>query len=147
GDFTQFNGETRNRIALLNDTGSTTLFNSVAGLSAGVKGMGIVTNTALTNIVGKVVVAGDFTFFNGAIRGGVARLNLDGTLDVTFNPINAAGTISGANGSVNAVVVQGDGKVVIGGSFTSVNGTARNRIARLNVDGSLDANFLGSGAN
>jgi len=42
---------------------------------------------------------------------------------------------------VNAVAVQSDGKVLIGGYFSSVNGVTRLRIARLNGDGSLDVNF------
>jgi uncharacterized delta-60 repeat protein len=45
------------------------------------------------------------------------------------------------NGTVYAVVVQSDGKIVIGGDFSTVSGTARNNIARLNVDGTLDAAF------
>jgi hypothetical protein len=41
-----------------------------------------------------------------------------------------------------------DGKVLIGGEFTSVNGTNQNSIARLNADGSLDSSFNpGTGAN
>src|SRR2546430_2444793 len=51
-----------------------------------------------------------------------------------------------ANGAVNVVVVQPDGKILIGGDFTTLspNGGAavtRNRIARLNPDGTLDAAF------
>ena len=34
-----------------------------------------------------------------------------------------------------------DGKIVIGGDFTNVNGFARGRIARLLADGSVDTNF------
>src|SRR5262249_20552779 len=42
---------------------------------------------------------------------------------------------------------QPDGKVLIGGSFESVNGVARKNIARLNEDGSLDPSFdPGAGA-
>ena len=52
---------------------------------------------------------------------------------------------SGANGDVSAVTLQADGKILIGGIFTSVNGTARNRIARLNADGTLDTAFLAVG--
>ncbi|HMJ64461.1 MAG TPA: immunoglobulin domain-containing protein, partial [Candidatus Binatia bacterium] len=48
---------------------------------------------------------------------------------------------AGPNDSVYAAIEQPDGKIVIGGLFTSVNGVARNRIARLNADGSLDATF------
>ncbi|MFN8923071.1 MAG: delta-60 repeat domain-containing protein, partial [Sphingobacteriia bacterium] len=92
----------------------------------------------------KVLIGGLFTYYNGMIRNRIARLNADGSLDVNFNP-----TGSGANDEVSAVIVQSDGKVLIGGKFTSYNGTARNRIARLNSDGSLDVNFnpIGSGAN
>ncbi|MBK8465170.1 MAG: hypothetical protein IPL32_05005 [Chloracidobacterium sp.] len=46
-----------------------------------------------------------------------------------------------ANGIVQVVVVQPDGKILIGGDFTVVKGISRNRIARLNPDGSLDALF------
>lgn len=51
-----------------------------------------------------------------------------------------------ANGMVNVVVVQPDGKILIGGDFTSLapNGgvsVTRNRIARLNPDGTLDTAF------
>ena len=46
-----------------------------------------------------------------------------------------------ANGPVNVVVAQPDGKILLGGSFTSVLGVARNRMARLNPDGTLDTVF------
>ena len=48
---------------------------------------------------------------------------------------------AGANGAVQAVVCQTDGRVVIGGAFTSADGIARNNIARLMTDGSLDTSF------
>lgn len=91
---------------------------------------------------GKVLIGGDFTTFNGTSRNRIARLNTNGTLDVSFNP----GT--GANGTVFTLELQPNGKVVIGGSFTSVNGVSRNRIARLLPNGALDAGFNpGTGAN
>jgi len=72
----------------------------------------------------------------------LARLNQDGSLDNTFNPD------TGLNGSVRAIAIQPDGKIVIGGVFTNVNGTALNHVARLNVDGSVDNSFaVGVGAN
>ena len=43
--------------------------------------------------------------------------------------------------TVFATAVQPDGKILIGGSFTSVLGVARNNIARLNTDGTLDTAF------
>ena len=84
---------------------------------------------------GKVLVAGSFSVVNGTNRQGIARLNANGSLDSSFNP----GT--GVNGTVYSVALQPDGKVLIGGEFTSVNGTNRSRFARLNVNGSLDSSF------
>ena len=51
-----------------------------------------------------------------------------------------------ANGTVRGVVVQPDGKILIGGEFTTLspNGgvaVTRNHIARLNPDGTLDTAF------
>ena len=46
-----------------------------------------------------------------------------------------------ANGFVYSIVVQSDGKILIGGDFTTIGGVTRNRIARLNPDGSLDTTF------
>lgn len=86
---------------------------------------------------GKILVAGAFTKMHGVARNRIARLNVDGTLDITFNP----GT--GANNRVSAVLVQPDGKIVIGGRFTSFNGTSREYLARLHANGSLDTSFVG----
>ncbi|MEY4483174.1 MAG: hypothetical protein RL693_626, partial [Verrucomicrobiota bacterium] len=86
---------------------------------------------------GKYLVVGDFATMNGITRNRIARLHTDGTLDTSFDP----GT--GANGIVSAVVLQPDGKILIGGEFTSYNGTPREYLARLNADGTLDAGFVG----
>lgn len=83
----------------------------------------------------KILIAGQFSSYNGTQREGIARLNADGSLDETFNPG------IGANGTVSTISIQADGKIIIGGFFTSYNGFARNRIARLNPDGSLDHTF------
>src|SRR5205085_7984919 len=58
-----------------------------------------------------------------------------GLLDTCFDPG------SGADGAVYAHAIQCDGKIIIGGSFTSIAGAAHSRIARLNPDGSLDSSF------
>ena len=89
-----------------------------------------------------LIVAGDFTTVGGILRGRIARLTSSGGLDQNF----AVG--EGANAPIRAVVVQSDGKVLIGGEFTTFDGVTRNRIARLNSDGTLDSNFNpGSGVN
>ncbi|QQR87933.1 MAG: delta-60 repeat domain-containing protein [Flavobacteriales bacterium] len=84
---------------------------------------------------GKVLVAGYFTEFDGTPIGGIARLNSDGTLDNTF----ASGT--GFDNAVNAMVVQPDGKIVVGGTFGSYNGSAKPGLVRLAANGAIDATF------
>lgn len=83
---------------------------------------------------------------NAAARN-VRRYNSDFTLDETFNaPLFS----SGSGGFVRDAVEQPDGKLVIVGHFTTINGTSVGRIARLNSDGSLDDssfNFEGVGFN
>src|SRR2546423_1376265 len=64
------------------------------------------------------------------------RSTREGTMDDGFR-----NGVAGAKRTVLSVAVQSDGKVLIGGLFSSVNGTARGRIARLNSDGTLDAGF------
>ncbi|MBP8822447.1 MAG: T9SS type A sorting domain-containing protein [Flavobacteriales bacterium] len=136
GNFTSFNGAAVNRIVRLNVDGSTD-----PGFGPGTGANDVITAVAM-QADGKVLIAGSFTSYNGTNRRRVARLNADGTLDGTFNP----GT--GPNQRVDAIVVQPDGKVLIAGTFVSVNGSSRNRVARLNANGTLDGSFNpGTGAN
>src|SRR6185369_7988800 len=88
---------------------------------------------------GKTIIAGYFGWVQGVPRNKVARLNVDGSLDTGFNP--------NPDSYVYCVAVQPDGKILIGGSFTTLqpNGASapvqRSNIARLNADGTLDASF------
>ncbi|OQX06642.1 MAG: hypothetical protein BWK80_50465 [Desulfobacteraceae bacterium IS3] len=90
---------------------------------------------------GKIVIGGSFTTVSGVSRSGIARLNIDGSLDTTFNPG------LGASGYLFSIAVQPDGKILIGGGFSTFNSVSRYGVARLNTDGSLDMTFdPGSGA-
>lgn len=84
---------------------------------------------------GKLIIGGSFSYVQGVDRRNLARLNADGSLDPTFDPG------SGPNEFVAAISVQADGKLIVGGFFTSVNGVERPGLARLNADGSLDSSF------
>ena len=91
----------------------------------------------------QLVVGGDFTLANGVPRQRIVRLNSDGTVDAGFSQPSSA---YGANDSVRAIALQPDGRIVVGGLFTSFNSGNLNHIARLNNDGSLDSQFTpGSG--
>jgi len=137
GWFTDYNGTSANRIARLNLDGS--IDNSFK-TGAGFTGFsGYVKSIALQQD-GKIVVGGNFTAFNGTTRHRIARLNSDGSLDTSFDPL------TGFNSDVNSVAIQSDGKIVVAGVFSSFDwqnsgGISRLRIARLYSDGSLDASF------
>lgn len=85
---------------------------------------------------GKLLIGGTFASVGGQPRRNLARLNSDGTLDVTLGDL-IPGTASA--GSVSSFAVQPDGKVWVGGSFTGVSG--RNYLFRLNPDGTVDTSF------
>jgi uncharacterized delta-60 repeat protein len=136
GSFTSIKNTVRPRIARLNANGTLdTGFNPGAGANGTV-------SSVVLQPDGKLLIGGSFTTINGTNRSGIARLNSTGGLDTSFS----SGT--GVAGTVYSIRLQPDGKAVIGGAFTNVNGTTRQNIARLNGDGSLDSSFNpGTGAN
>ena len=80
-----------------------------------------------------LVASPDMEAIGGIPRRFIARLNVDGTVDSGFQPE--------VDGQVSSVVLQPDGKILIGGRFSVVNGQSRPGIARLNTDGTLDTTF------
>ena len=129
GNFTAFNGYNRHYIARLNSDGSVdTTFNPGLGLNGRIWSLALEPS-------GQIVIGGEFTTYNGVTVNEVARVNADGSLDTTFNPG------AGPDGIVDAVAVDAIGRVIIGGDFANVSGTASGAVARLNVDGSLDTTF------
>jgi len=87
---------------------------------------------------GKILVGGDFTSMGAQARTNIVRLNADGSLDMAFSP----GTWGYNYNNVAALALQTDGKILLGGEFTSINGQYRSRIGRLNSDGTLDQSFV-----
>jgi uncharacterized delta-60 repeat protein len=64
------------------------------------------------------------------------RLEYNGSKDPTFSTLPAGQPL------VNALAKQADGKILVGGRFTSGSGQPRNNIARFNTDGTLDTGFV-----
>lgn len=93
---------------------------------------------------GKVLIAGNFTIANDTRRD-IIRLNADNTIDTTFN----AGVATEGNGTILAVKVQPDGKILVGGNFSRFGGPFVNGgpFLRLNPNGSVDPTFTPSGIN
>jgi hypothetical protein len=98
---------------------------------------GIAVTTAIQSD-GKILVGGTLTDYDGAAVGRLVWLNSDGTHDTGFT----ASLGTGFNNTVWSILVLPDGDIVVGGEFTSVNGTAAKYVTRLNGDGTLDITAL-----
>ncbi|MEP6900614.1 MAG: delta-60 repeat domain-containing protein, partial [Actinomycetota bacterium] len=99
-------------------------------------------NTVIKTIVqpdGRILAAGSFSNVAGEPRAKVVRLNPNGSLDASFQ--NPAVTGPAFNENVFTMALQPDGKILIGGQFTSVGGLPRTYLARLNTDGTPDTAF------
>jgi uncharacterized delta-60 repeat protein len=138
GAFTSIGGVNRTRLVRLNADGSLdNAFNSPDIRNGEVRAITAQTVTPPNQSARDTyVIAGNFTSIRGTDnRNRLARLEMDGALDPTFNP--------DANGDVNTIVTLLDNKLLVGGSFGAFVGGAqsRTRLARLNVNGSLDNSF------
>jgi uncharacterized delta-60 repeat protein len=120
-------GQTRNHIARLERDGrldQTVELNPIG-----------VTATAMQPD-GKVLIGGSFTNILGVPRNNIARLNTDRTLDTAFDPNVGSTTFV----EIKALAVQADGKILVGGNFTSIGGQTRTRMARLDpITGQADS--------
>lgn len=109
---------------------------SVFGTGEGVVGQ---VNAVAVQSDGKIVIGGKFSNVNGVPRNNIARLNADGTLDMSFaNSIEA-----GVNGQVFALTIQPSGGIIAGGTFTQAGQFETMNLARYNADGTVDKNFGG----
>lgn len=131
GSFTKYNGTTVNRIARVLPNGDLdTSFDTGTGTTSTIDDVAIAPDN-------KIVLSGSFNSFNGNTNySKLVRLYSDGSIDTTFS----IGT--GFDDAIEAIAIQLDGKIVVGGSFLNYNGTPQNRIVRLNINGAVDSSFL-----
>lgn len=136
GNFTFYNGLAQNRFVRINIDGTKdTSFNIGTGFNDNVYCIAQQSD-------GKVLVGGNFINFNGVTQGRLIRLNTDGSKDTSFN------IGSGFNNTVYSIAIQSDGKILVGGFFSTYNGTTQNALVRLNSDGSKDTSFnIGTSVN
>ena len=139
GRFTSFNGFTHNGICRLNANGSV---DQTFGLGNGINNPAALALALQSD--GRIIVGGQFSQIDLTQRFNLARLNTNGSVDLSFDPLN------GPSGDVNAIVIQPDGAIIIGGTFIGYNGFARGGIARVLANGVLDPSFdsgVGTGGN
>lgn len=127
GSFTSVGGQTRNNIARVNTDGSLDTFNPNATDSV---------SAIAVQADGKVLLGGNFTGVGGQTRNFIARVNADGTLDMAYDP-NPDSTLVTID-AVQTIVMQPDGKALVGGFFRNIGGRDRNFIARLTTNGTAD---------
>jgi phosphohistidine swiveling domain-containing protein len=85
---------------------------------------------------GKLVLVGSFTTFNGVTANHIVRINLDGTIDPSFN----VGV--GADGDIVSITYNATtGKILVTGLFKNFGGTAKQGLAMIDPNGSLTSTF------
>ena len=139
GFFTGVNGVSRNGVARLNDDGSLdSTFDPGTGCTGRIVEVDP-TQPFLFAIAeqkdGKIIIAGNFTNYNGVARSGIARLNHDGSLDTGFQ------VGSGFNSWGRSILILPNDQIMVSGWFENYDNRTHNRIVRLNPDGSADPDF------
>ena len=131
GGATLVDGEVVNGLGRLDESGGLDeSFNQGEGM------MPVAGRVVVRQPDGKLLFGGNFTTLRGESVNRLARLHAAGFLDDEFN------IGSGPDGEVRALVVQADGRILVGGHFTEFDGCPRLGVARLHADGRLDKSFL-----
>ncbi|MCW0219562.1 MAG: immunoglobulin domain-containing protein, partial [Prosthecobacter sp.] len=130
GAFTEFDGLSRTRLARLSSTG-------VLDTDFNVTVDGEV-RAIVVQADNSIIIAGSFANVKGSgvgqsntARNNIAMLNADGSLAGSYNP--------NANGDINILLLEPSGNLLVGGAFTNIGGSGRNRVARLLPSGSAEA--------
>lgn len=136
GSFTSIQGSARNGICILQPDGA---------LDAGFD-PGAGTNTLIQDVAidpsDRPIISGTFTSFDGSPAGRIARLNLDGSIDPSFDPG------AGFDASVQYVLPLSSGGMLCAGLFATFDGSPMSRFCKLLGDGSADPGFtVANGAN
>ncbi len=139
GNFTTFNGGSRNAIVRLNADGTLDeTFNTADGFA------GADFDRVFDVVVqadGKILVAGEFSSFDGHEIYSLLRLNVDGTLDETFQIGTGVRRGGSTVSAVYAIELLSGGRILAGGSFDEVNGADASYLAVLNADGTFNDSF------
>ena len=140
GDFNYYNGIQRNSIVRLNTNGSIDMSFTMPSPY----GYKHVITDILVQTDGRIVLSG---FFNTPSAKRVVRLLSDGSFDTSFTQGDLTGSIDhnqiGVGGyPISKLIAQPDGKILVAGAFTKYNGIDTKSIVRLNTNGSVDTSFI-----
>ena len=131
GQFSTYQEPIYVRSAMLSSSGniSSSYNGDAIGFSNGI------VHCAITQSDGKILVGGSFTAYGATTINRIARINKDGSRDTNF----VVG--AGFNSTVHDIYQQSDGKILVGGAFTTYSGSTTNFLTRLNLSGSIDTTF------
>ena len=129
GNFTTYSWTTANRLIRLNSDGTRDNFFDIWN------GFNNTVNSITVQNDDKILVGGNFTTYQWSTANRFIRLNSDGTKDNSFN------IWIWFNNTINALAIQSDGKILVGGNFTTYSWTTINRLIRLNINGYKDSSF------
>ncbi len=129
GAFTSLSGEPRTYLGRMLGSNGAVSASFTPTLNGAVRAIAILPD-------GKFLAGGSFTLVNGLVRQRLARFESSGSIDTSFT----AAVIP--NGAVYAIELAPDGKIYIGGSFTTIGGQPKAYFTRLLANGALDPDFV-----
>ncbi|HSI96502.1 MAG: hypothetical protein ACAH09_13185 [Methylophilaceae bacterium] len=95
---------------------------------------------------GKILMTGYADVFFSGEDFGLARYNIDGTLDATFGNNGKVTTDFGTSMDRGSSILElANGKILVGGYATNASGNTDFALAQYNSDGTLDSSFDGDG--
>jgi len=136
GGFTSVDGVAQPLLARLNADGS---LDPTFDAQITVHGQYDAVHTLLRQADGKLVIGGSFESVGGQDHYALARVHADGAVDADFQP--QLTQLGGYPGTVLALALRADGKLLVAGGFDAIDGVARTNIARLAADGSVDGDW------
>lgn len=140
GSFTNVNGQSLKHIARLDTLGAV---DTTFKIGIGFTGFGVTINPVYSVKIqndGKILAGGDFIFYQNYTANKMCRIKENGDVDSSF----CNNLVGGFDNVITNIKIQSDGKIVVGGKFTSCSGSTVKKIARLEATGLLDINFNNS---
>lgn len=138
GGFTNFDGNGVAGVVRLNADGTEdTSFSTAVGT-------GVSSNKLFVELLsdGSIIIAGDFSSFNGNSTAGIVKLQPSGVEDATFMTNVGVGIENGGNPAfAAALAVDSADNIFVGGRLTTVGGVSSGGLAKLDSDGVLSTAF------
>ena len=146
GYFSEYNGQSARGIIRLNSDGSR---DTSFDVGTGFDGFFLTMDIETQDILGqpKIIIVGVFSSYRGVVANDIVRLNDNGTRDTNFDMgTGFSGSLPFTSGLDCNIVVQSDGKIIVGNDSTTYRGDTINGIVRINDDGTRDTSFdMGTG--